>query len=359
MAFEISGLSDLASTHFDDVIDVRSPSEYAEDHVPGAINLPVLNDEERATVGTIYKQESPFRARVIGAALVAKHAAEHIETYFLTKPGEYCPLVYCWRGGMRSGSLVTILNQMGWRAETLAGGYRTYRRAVVATLYDEHGTSGTWGGKMVLLDGNTGTAKTDLLYRLDALGVQTLDLEGIAHHRGSLFGGMGTDQPSQKAFESAIAEKWVGFDLSRPVVVEAESSKIGKLNLPEVLWTAMRAAPRLRIEADLAERASYIAETYFEIADDPSRLKATIEQLKPFLPAERITRWRELATSGDIVDLARELMEHRDDPAYARQRGRSKQVELGSLKLDGFSASDLDRAARTIAGIIEQASANG
>ena len=195
MPLTFSTLDAFFAHGFDTVIDVRSPSEFAEDHVPGAISLPVLDDEERARVGTIYKQQSPFLARKLGAALVFRNAAAHVEGPLSHHEGGWRPLVYCWRGGQRSGSFAWMLKEIGWRSETVQGGYRTYRRLVNDYLYDT-----ALRHRLVLIDGNTGTAKTDLLHVLAERGWQVLDLEGAAHHRGSLLGGMG-EQPSQKAFE--------------------------------------------------------------------------------------------------------------------------------------------------------------
>ena len=242
MGFELTALSNPGAD-FDAVIDVRSPAEFAEDHVLGAINLPVLSDAERARVGTIYVQESPFLARKIGAALVARNAAAHIEGPLSAHEGGWQPLVYCWRGGQRSGSFASILSQIGWRAETLSGGYQSYRRLVAKRLYDD-----AFPSPIILLDGNTGTAKTEVLHRLADRGVQTIDLEGLANHRGSVLGARG-DQPSQKGFESALAGQVAGLDPGRPVILEAESSKIGKLNIPGRVFEAMKAAKRFRIEA--------------------------------------------------------------------------------------------------------------
>jgi len=211
MPREFQSLAELLDHGFDTVIDVRSPAEYAEDHLPGAINLPVLDNEERAQVGTIYKQDSPFRARKIGAALVFHNAARHIETVLQDKPGGWRPLVYCWRGGQRSGSFAWMLAQIGWRAESIKGGYQSYRRLVYCTLYE-----GRVPHPLVLLDGYTGTAKTELLYILARRGVQVLDLEGLAAHRGSLLGEMADPQPSQKAFETALAIELGRLDPARP-----------------------------------------------------------------------------------------------------------------------------------------------
>jgi len=164
MLTSFRSLSDIYTGPFDTIIDVRSESEFLEDHVPGAINLPVLNDAERAEVGTIYVQDCSFKARKIGAALVARNAARHLEESLSDHAGGWQPLVYCWRGGQRSGSFASILTQVGWRTSLLEGGYRTYRRLVVEALYDA-----PFLPPVYLLDGNTGTAKTRILEKLGAL----------------------------------------------------------------------------------------------------------------------------------------------------------------------------------------------
>ena len=197
----LTALSDLATLDVDTIIDVRAPMEFAEDHLPGAINLPVLSDAQRAEVGTIYKQVSPFDARKIGGALVARNTARHLQTALADKNGGWQPLVYCWRGGQRSGAFSTILDQVGWRVQLLRGGYRSYRRLVVAALYDT-----PMPYRLMLIEGGTGTAKTRLLHHLAKTGAQVLDLEGLAQHRGSLFGAVDGGQPHQKMFETRLAQ---------------------------------------------------------------------------------------------------------------------------------------------------------
>ena len=345
MVFGLLSLRELLALPFDEIIDVRSPSEFAEDHIPGAINLPVLDDEERARVGTLYKQVSPFTARKIGAALVAKRAGHNIETHLLDRPGSYRPLVYCWRGGMRSGAFATILGQIGWRAETLEGGYRTFRRAVVDLLYAPEPEALPLSPRLVVLDGNTGTAKTELLHRMAARGAQILDLEGLARHRGSLFGALREEQPAQKAFDSAIALQLVKFDPGLPVLVEAESSRIGRLSLPNRLWSEMRQAPRIRLEADAGQRGEYLARVYADIAEDRDRLGATIDLLRPYHRADLIEGWHALAAAGETATLARELVVRHYDPKYARQRARDTQPELGTVRLAGFDGVAMETAA--------------
>lgn len=314
----LTSLADLHRLGFDEVIDVRSPSEYAEDHVPGAVNLPVLDDDQRAQVGTVYTRESRFRARRMGAALVARNAAHHLEGYLAGKPASYRPLVYCWRGGQRSGSFATILGQIGWQVGVVAGGWRAYRRLVVGALYDC-----PFPAPLFVLDGNTGTAKTAILHEMAARGAQVIDLEGLARHRGSLFGlAAGDAQPSQKGFESALAMEMAQLDPARPVLVEAESSRIGALRLPPALWQAMGTAPRLVIEAPLKARAGWLASAYTDLTLEAALLTDRINALAPFHPRERIADWQTLAAAGAFEALAEALMAHHYDPRYARARSR-------------------------------------
>ncbi len=317
MAITLTALGDLAAHGFDDVIDVRAPAEYADDHLPGAISLPVLDDAERARVGTIYKQVSPFTARKLGAALVARNAARHLEETLADRPGGWRPLVYCWRGGQRSGSFATILGQIGWRVETLAGGYKAWRGLVVEALHAR-----PFPAPVVLLDGNTGTAKTAVLAELAARGVQVLDLEGLARHRGSLFGAMPGGQPSQRRFEGLLAMAVAALDPARPVVVEAESAMVGACRLPAGLWKAMRAAPRIAISAPPAARAAYLVRAYADLTADPARLEAIIASLRPLHPAEALARWRAQAAAGEFAALAEDLMVRHYDPRYASHRAR-------------------------------------
>ena len=312
MPVDLTSLADISALPFDTIIDARSPGEFAEDHVPGAINLPSLDDAERARVGTIYKQQSPFDARKIGAALVARNVARHLDGPLADKSGGWRPLVYCWRGGQRSGAFATILAQIGWRAEVVRGGYKAYRRLVVQALYDS-----ALPHRLVLIDGGTGTAKTRLLALLAEAGAQVVDLEALAGHRGSLFGGM-ADQPSQKMFESRLAMALAVLDPARPVLVEAESARIGALKLPPSVWQAMQAGTRIEVTAPLPRRAAYLARTYADLARDAARLSATIDKLRPYQPAERIAEWQEQAATGRIEALATGLMQHHYDPRYAR-----------------------------------------
>ncbi|MEM0946268.1 MAG: tRNA 2-selenouridine(34) synthase MnmH [Pseudomonadota bacterium] len=319
-------LSDLTSHGYDAVIDVRSPSEHAEDHLPAAINLPVLSDAERARVGTIYVQDSPFRARKIGAALVARNAAHHIETALAGFDGGWRPLVYCWRGGQRSGSFASILSQIGWRAETVSGGYQRYRRLVVRALYKD-----PWPVSVVLLDGNTGTAKTDILAEVRRLGIQVLDLEGLAAHRGSVLGGRGVPQPAQKRFESGIAMALAKFDPARPVLIEAESNKVGERIIPPTLWHAMRDAPRIVIHADVPARAAYLARSYADVLADPAAVSNRLQALVPYHGRKVVDHWCEMLKAQEFTDLAAALIKAHYDPRYSKSRARHAGTVLADI----------------------------
>ncbi len=337
MPLTLTSLLHPLDAGFDDIIDVRAPAEFADDHLPGAISLPVLDDAERARVGTIYKQVNPFTARKLGAALVARNAAAHLEGPLADRPGGWRPLVYCWRGGQRSGSFATILREVGWRVETVAGGYKAWRGLVVAALYDA-----PFPCRVLVLDGDTGTGKTELLHLVAARGGQVLDLEGLARHRGSLFGSMPGGQPSQRAFEGALALAIARLDPHRPVLVEAESAMVGNCRLPPGLWKAMLAAPRIAVAAPLAERAAYLTRAYADMSADRARLAEVIGRLRPLFPREVIEGWLAQAASGADAALAGDLMERHYDPRYARHRERMAPplavLETAALDAEGLSA---------------------
>jgi len=338
MAQTYTSLTGLLDHGFDTVIDVRSPAEFAEDHVPGAINLPVLSNEERARVGTIYVQQSAFLGRKVGAALVFRNAANHVETRLMDKDGGWRPLVYCWRGGQRSGSFAWMLGQIGWRSDVIDGGYRSFRRLVNKALYDDD-----LPHRLILLDGYTGTAKTALLHLLAARGVQVLDLEGLAEHRGSLLGAMATPQPSQKQFETRIAAALSRLSPDRPVLVEAESSKVGNRLVPPSLWSAMKAAPRIEVTAPIAARAAYLAQAYDDILSDGPRLRQKLDQLRGNRGNALVDGWFDLITADDKSGLTAALMQQHYDPSYDKSRKMYNPqtiARIDAVKLDepGLSA---------------------
>ncbi len=344
MPITLTALTDLASLPFDDVLDVRSPAEFAEDHVPGAMSLPVLSNAERAQVGTIYVQQDRFLARKIGAALVSRNAAAHLEGPLADKPGGWRPLVYCWRGGQRSGSFASILREIGWRTDTIAGGYKSYRRLVVQALYEN-----PVDVPLRLIDGGTGTAKTRLLAQIAAPAGQVLDLEALAGHRRSLFAPVGEAQPSQKMFESGLAVAMAGPDPTRPVFVEAESSKIGDIIVPPSLWKAMIVAPRYEVSAPLAARATHLVRSYPDMVADAAKLDGVLTKLVRYHGHARVDAWRAIAAAGDYARMAAELVTEHYDPKYTgiSRDGAPTPVPLDLPDLEDATLAEV--AARLVA----------
>lgn len=337
-------LTAAARGGFDAIIDVRSPAEFAEDHIPGAINLPVLDDAERAEIGTIYVQQSKFLARRIGAAKVARNIAAHLDGALRDRDGSFRPLVHCWRGGQRSGAMAAVMDQIGWPVTVLDGGYMTWRRTVQATLYGDGS-----GLEVVLLDGGTGSGKTALLARLAERDVQVLDLEGLAAHRGSLFGALkGRPQPSQKLFESRLFAAMEGLDPARPVVVEAESSRIGARTIPPALWAAMGRASVIELSAPVEARAAFSARVYADIAADAGALETALGRLPPHHSKETVAGWKTMAREGEVEALAAALIAEHYDPAYRRMSARRDRPMLGRVEMVDVSDGELDRAADAI-----------
>jgi len=325
---------------FAERIDVRTPSEFADDHVPGAINWPVLDDDERARIGTMYAQISAFDARKAGAALVARNIADIVERHAQDKPREWQPLVYCWRGGQRSRALVHVLSEIGWRAAQLEGGYRAYRRHVVASL-----ASVPEQFSYRLVCGLTGSGKSRLLAALAAEGAQVLDLERIARHRGSLLGDR-TDarQPTQKYFESELLAALSSFDRKRVVHVEAESRKIGSVQLPDALLAAMRKSPCLRVETPAPLRVALLKDEYEYFLTAADALASRLARLTPLHGKKTIERWSAMAARSEHDALIAELLALHYDPMYARSIERNfpgsadaTRAEVRDISSKGFS----------------------
>jgi tRNA 2-selenouridine synthase len=268
---------------FDTIIDVRSPLEFAEDHIVGAINCPVLSDLERQKVGTIYKKESSFKAKIIGSSLTAKNIAFHIENNFMEKKGSWQPLIYCWRGGQRSKAFSIVLSEVGWRTNQLKGGYKEYRNQVINFL-DNIGPK----LKITLISGKTGSAKTKILKSIENEGGQILDLEGLANHKGSLLGKIpDLIQPSQKFFESLIFNKIQKLNLKDKIYIEAESSKIGNIHIPKSIWKKMINSPRIEISANVELRAKFLVSDYDYMCNDPTLINPIIKGLKNRLSMDK------------------------------------------------------------------------
>lgn len=333
---------------FDAIIDARSPCEYALDHLPRAINAPVLDDAQRITVGTMYKQVGAFEAKKLGAALVAKNIAQHIETLWLEQPREWRPLIYCWRGGNRSGAMAHILSKVGWPVAQLDGGYKAFRAHVNAELEQ------TPEFDFKVICGTTGSGKSRMLEVLATQGAQVLDLEQLAAHRGSVLGGIPSQpQPSQKAFETAIWDALRRFDPARPVFVESESKKVGNLRVPAALMERMRGSDCIAMALSRADRVRLLMEDYQHYACDAGALNEQLSYLTPLHGHERIKRWQAMATAGDMTALVEELLLEHYDPAYLRSIERNfvrytqaQELTLDAIDPDSFRAGALQLMAR-------------
>lgn len=304
---------------FDDIVDVRSPAEFAADRIPGALNCPALDNEQRARVGTLYKQVSAFEARRLGAAIVARNLSDALYQHFADKPRSWRPLVYCWRGGQRSGAFVTWLRMVGWGACQLEGGYKRYRHHVVDELVRIAERI-----DLRVICGATGSAKTRLLEALAGQGAQVLDLESLAAHKGSVLGDLpGIPQPTQKFFETTLLARLEELDLARPTFVEAESRRIGGVQIPDRLMERMRASPCLAINATRRARVEFLLGDYAYLGDDPVSLKRKIDALRALQSNETISTWKALADAGDLRTLFGDLIDRHYDPLYLRSQNRN------------------------------------
>jgi len=331
------GLATVAQLgEFDAILDARSPAEFADDRIPGATSCPVLSNEERVKVGTLYKQVSPFEAKKVGAALVAKNIAAHIEAHFLDKPKNWRPLVYCWRGGQRSGAFAHILREIGWDAHRLEGGYKTWRRHVIDTL-----ATLPQQFSYRVISGPTGSAKSRILEALGAQGAQVLHLEECAAHKGSVLGNLPDEpQPSQRMFETNLLSALARLDASQPVFVEAESRRIGSLQVPDALIFAMRAAPCLRIDACRPARADFLLRDYEYFIRRPQWLIGQLSHLQGLQSSETLARWTVLIEAGDFRALVDELLDQHYDPLY--QRSQDRNYKYGDAPV--FATDDLSPA---------------
>jgi len=312
---------------FSQVIDARSESEYAEDRLPGAVNWPSLNDEERALIGTIYKQVSAFEARKRGAGLVIANISRHIAREVVDKPREWQPLVYCWRGGKRSGVLADLLDQIGFKVTMVQGGYKAFRTAVLADL-----PVLAQRLRYQVVCGLTGSGKTRLLKALEQRGAQVLDLEGLAQHRGSVLGLMpGETQPSQKHFDMRVWDKLRHFDPARPVYVESESKKVGNVTVPESLIQAMRASPCVWVDLSMDERVELLLEDYAWFVRDPEYFCGRLQALVELRGAAVVKDWHEKVRAGQFSEVFRDLLERHYDPGYSTSIRRNFQ-QLGTAR---------------------------
>lgn len=331
---------------FDSIIDVRSPAEYALDHIPGAINCPVLNDAERVTVGTIYKQQSPFEARKLGAAIVARNIAHHLEQHFQAMPKPWKPLIYCWRGGNRSGSMALIFAKVGWPVVQLDGGYKAYRHSVMHVLEQL-----PMSLQFQVICGTTGSGKSRLLRYLEQAGAQVLDLEQLAAHRGSVLGGLPMNpQPSQKMFETRLWQVLRRFRSDRVVYVESESKKIGDLRVPGALMDRIRGSPCVQVQISTNDRVKLLIEDYPHLVKDTELLTEQLSHLTQLHGKEKIQRWQALAETGEFAALVNALLVEHYDPAYLRsiEKNFAAYIDASVIPMTGIAEADFMNAAQTL-----------
>ena len=329
---------------FDTIIDVRSPLEFAEDHIVGAINCPVLSDLERQKVGTIYKKESSFKAKIIGSSLTAKNIAFHIENNFMKKKGSWQPLIYCWRGGQRSKAFSIVLSEVGWRTNQLKGGYKEYRNQVINFL-DNIGPK----LKITLISGKTGSAKTKILKSIENEGGQILDLEGLANHKGSLLGKIpDLIQPSQKFFESLIFNKIQNLNLKDKIYIEAESSKIGNIHIPKSIWKKMIKSPRIEISANVELRAKFLVSDYDYMCNDPTLINPIIKGLKNRLSKKLFDEWTNLIDRKKWFDLTKSFLENHYDPSYSSNTIKNDRKVIKKITATSLNNSDIKDIAKKI-----------
>ncbi|MFZ6861292.1 tRNA 2-selenouridine(34) synthase MnmH [Undibacterium sp. Ji67W] len=331
---------------FDSIIDVRSPAEFAEDHIPGAINCPVLNDEERIQVGTLYKQTGSFEAKRLGAGLVAMNIGRHLSTQFQGNGKSWRPLIYCWRGGNRSGSMALIFSKIGWPVAQLQGGYKAYRQHVNASIPELASVI-----QLKVLCGTTGSGKSRLLNTLASLGEQVLDLEQLAQHRGSVLGDIpAAKQPTQKMFESRIWNLLKNADHNRTIYVEAESKKVGNLRVPDAFMSKMRESACISISMPMSERVNLLMEDYAHFVQDPEQLNHQLNFLSHLHGNEKINLWKKQALNGAIANVVQSLLEDHYDPAYTKSIARnfSKFNQAQQISHTGLSKADFELSAKRI-----------
>ncbi len=330
---------------FDAIIDARSEAEFQQDHLPGAINWPTLNNAERIEIGTLYKQVNPFEARKRGAAVAARNIAAHIEREVLDKPRDWQPLAYCWRGGQRSGALSLILSQIGFRVTLVEGGYKAFRAALVQDI-----VALVPKLSFKVICGPTGSGKTRLLQALAAQGAQVLDLEALANHRSSVLGAMpGLAQPTQKRFETLIWDQLRRFDPARPVYIESESKKVGNLSVPAALMEAMRTSPCLSLQLPDAERVALLLEDYAYLTRDVDYFCERLSALVILRGRSVVEHWQLQAQTGQFAEVVQALLQQHYDPAYQQSMQRNF-VQFGQA----IALHPTDRSAQAMTQLARQ-----
>lgn len=307
------------------VLDVRTPAEFADGHIPSAINLPLFSNEERAIIGTLYKKEGQKKAILNGLDIVGPKMRQMITIVEKLAPkGEV--QVHCWRGGMRSGSVAWLLELYGFKVGVLKGGYKAYRNWVLDTFIEER--------KLIVLGGSTGSGKTILLKGLQDAGEQIIDLEALAHHKGSAFGALGESSTTQEQFENELADAWSRLDAAIPVWVEDESRTIGKKVIPEAVWQQMHKAPVIILDRPLEERVEYLVKEYGKFPKE--ELAASILKIRKRLGGLAFQQALEALDNNDLATTARILLGYYDK-AYGMSVTHREAENVHSLDASGMN----------------------
>lgn len=330
-------------SEFDAIIDVRTPHEFEEDHLPGAINLPVLTNEQRVEVGTRHKETS-FEGRKLGARYACDAIAQHLDGTLADLPSKWNPLLYCWRGGMRSNAFATVLRSVGWRARVLEDGYKAYRKFVMDDLEAQLGNPQL---QFRIIGGLTGIGKTRLLDALTKAGAQVIDLEAMANHRGSLLGSVGT-QPTQRRFESRLHTALSQLDPTRIVFAEAESNRIGSAYLPPALWRKFAEAQVIELTLPIPERVALLLEEYAHFPQAPESLSALLDRLRKLRGHKQVDAWHEQIAAGAWPEFVASVLENHYDLCYRRPGSEDSNylAPTEQLPLENCSAESYAQAAR-------------
>ena len=304
------------------LVDVRSPAEFAQGHIPGAVNIPLFNNDERAIVGIGYKNGGKEHAVQLGLEIVGPKLAGFVKQAKRLAPQKEI-LVHCWRGGMRSGSMAWLFETAGMKAYTLEGGYKAYRRFIREQF--SHPV------KMRVLGGYTGSGKTDILKILEKQGEQFLDIEAIAHHKGSVFGPLGQEpQPTNEQFENNLADAWRKFDFSKPVWVEDESRQLGKCVLPDPLFLQIRNAPLIKILVPKPEREKRLVKEYGSFKKE--ELAAQLLKIRERLGGQYLKEALKELEKGDLRTVAGIALRYYDK-AYSHGASQRPQENVFELEL--------------------------
>lgn len=341
MGAPVKRLEEWNDGDYDMIIDVRSPAEFNDDHIPGAVNMPVLDNDQRAEIGTMYKQISPFAAKRAGAALVARNIAGHIETKLGDAGRNFKPLIYCWRGGQRSGAMARIFSEIGWHTDLVDGGYKRYRKQVL------HGLEETSEAvQLIVLRGRTGTAKTHILHAAMEKGAQIIDLEGLANHRGSLLGAEpDSPQPSQRLFESRLYGVMRGFNMAKPVFIEAESNKVGQIHVPPALWVKMREARSVIIDCEIEHRIAFLCRDYAHIIAEPDRLNPLLGWVVSRIGHDIVDAWRASIAAGDWSGFVKAVLVDHYDPAYDKSASQRNRDVIGRIDAGQLDQKAIEKSA--------------